>query len=102
LALAFGIPPRELARRLSARELAEYEALDRLDPFGPERGDLRMAILASLIANVNRDPKKTKAFKPLDFMPYVPEADKRAADQRDLQASILSALKPVKKRKAKR
>lgn len=88
-----------MARRLSARELAEYEALDRLDPFGPERGDLRMAILASLIANVNRDPKKTKPFKPLDFMPYVPEAEKQAAERRDLEASILAAMKPVRKKK---
>jgi hypothetical protein len=34
------------------------------------------AILA-LIANVNRDPKKTKAFKPSDFDPYA------AKDKRD-------------------
>jgi hypothetical protein len=34
------------------------------------------AILA-LIANVNRDPKKTRAFKPSDFDPY------SARDKRD-------------------
>ncbi len=30
--------------------------------------------LMALIANVNRDPKKTRVFKPTDFDPY---ADKR-------------------------
>jgi len=30
----------------------------------------RMSSLLALIANVNRDPKKTRAFKPADFNPY--------------------------------
>jgi len=29
-----------------------------------------MSSLLALIANVNRDPKKTRAFKPADFNPY--------------------------------
>ncbi|OHB56828.1 MAG: hypothetical protein A2Y07_06870 [Planctomycetes bacterium GWF2_50_10] len=34
----------------------------------------RTSALMALIANVNRDPKKTRAFKPSDFDPY---ADKK-------------------------
>jgi len=30
----------------------------------------------ALIANVNRDPKKTRAFKPSDFNPYVPKTSR--------------------------
>jgi len=35
----------------------------------------RMSSLLALIANVNRDPKKTRPFRPADFNPY--EARKR-------------------------
>ena len=31
------------------------------------------ASIMALMANVNRDPKKTRAFKPSDFNPYVPK-----------------------------
>ena len=40
-----------------------------VEPFGEERADLRAGIIASIIANVNRDPKKGKAYQPTDFMP---------------------------------
>jgi hypothetical protein len=43
-------------------------AYARLEPFGEERADLRMAVLAALIANANRDPaKKREPFTPEDF-----------------------------------
>jgi len=29
-----------------------------------------MSSLLALVANVNRDPKKTRAFRPADFNPY--------------------------------
>lgn len=31
---------------------------------------MRSGIIASILANVNRDPKKTKPFSAHDFMPY--------------------------------
>ncbi|MCL5995491.1 MAG: DUF4035 domain-containing protein [Chloroflexi bacterium] len=55
---------------MSSREFSEWMAYYNLEPFGEERADLRMAMLASLIANVNRDPRKhSKPFEPKDFMP---------------------------------
>ena len=36
------------------------------------------AAVMALLANVNRDPKKTRAFRPDDFNPYI-RAEKRAA-----------------------
>ena len=59
-----------MLRRISSQQLSEWMAFGQLEPFGEERADLRMGILAALIANVNRDPKKTpQPFTPQDFMP---------------------------------
>jgi len=55
---------------MSSREFAEWWAYYQLDPFGPERADLRNAALMALIAEMFRDPKKRgKPFEPEDFMP---------------------------------
>ena len=44
-------------------------AYARLEPFGPEADDHRMAQLLALIANVNRDPKRRKQpWTPDDFL----------------------------------
>lgn len=59
---------RELLRRIDSRELQEWQAYYELEPFGEERGDLRAGIVAATVANANRNPKKTKPFKPGDFM----------------------------------
>lgn len=58
-----GTPP------ISAEELTEWMALYRLEPWGEERGDMRAALIASIIANVNRDPKKRpQPYELKDFM----------------------------------
>ena len=55
---------------MSSKDIAEWKAYYSLEPFGEERADLRMGILASLIANVNRDTKKRQdPFVPADFIP---------------------------------
>jgi len=42
-------------------------------PWGEARGDLRMSILASLTANVHRDPKKrSRPWEPQDFLEMTP------------------------------
>jgi hypothetical protein len=64
-----GIPIDELQGRVSSRRFAEYWAFHQVEPIGPEREDLRMAIVASVVANVNRNPKKRpKPYVPKDFM----------------------------------
>lgn len=40
-----------------------------VEPFGEERADLRLGIMASLFANANRDPDKTPPFEASDFIP---------------------------------
>lgn len=98
----FGVPPRELLRRLTARELAEYEELYRIDPWGPARADLAAGIVASTIANVNRDPKRGEPFRPSDFMAYVDREEIERRDQERMNAKIVATLAPDALRKTKR
>lgn len=67
--MAFGRSLEEVQDTISCREFALWRAYQEIEPWGERRADFRMAILASLIVNVNRDPKKSRAAKPSDFMP---------------------------------
>lgn len=58
---------QELLARMSSRELSEWMAYARVEPFGEERADLRSGIVASILANVHR-PKGRKPLKPEDFV----------------------------------
>ena len=60
----------ELLARISSRELSEWLAFYKVEPFGEKRADLRAAVVAAAVANTARDPKKRKKpFTPADFMP---------------------------------
>lgn len=75
---------------ISSRAFAEWMAYSRLEPWGEDRDDLRMAIVASTIANTNRG-KNQKPYKPADFMPsFEPETEEQA--QARLLAKARSAL----------
>jgi hypothetical protein len=55
---------------LTWSQLMEWFSYSQVEPFGDERADLRMGILASVIANVNRSSKhKPTPYKPADFIP---------------------------------
>ena len=58
---------RELLARTDARELAEWQAFYRLEPWGSGEDEFRAAMIASTIANGQRK-KGQRAFKPKDFM----------------------------------
>jgi hypothetical protein len=71
LALALGMTVEEMLDRMTWAEYLEWQEYYGLEPWGEERADLRSAIVASLIANVNRDAKKQpRPYEPTDFMPY--------------------------------
>jgi hypothetical protein len=60
----------ELLACISSRELSEWRAYARLNPFGEERGDLQAGIVAATVANTARDPKRRpRPFRARDFMP---------------------------------
>ena len=62
------MPVGELLSRCSSQELTEWQAYYNIEPFGEYRADIRSAIIACVLANVNRG-KNTPAFKVDDFMP---------------------------------
>lgn len=60
----------EILARMSSHEISEWIAFANVEPFGEDRADLRAGIIASTIANANRDPdKRKKPFTPAEFMP---------------------------------
>lgn len=64
------MPVGRMLREMTALEIAEYMALERIDgPIGEIRADLRAGIVASAVANHGMSPPKTPT-RPLDFMPY--------------------------------
>lgn len=68
MALALGKTVGELSSSLSSRELMEWMAFDSMEPIGDRRGDLQNAMLMCLLANINRDPKKSP-YRVSDFIP---------------------------------
>lgn len=65
------MPVGEMLERMSSSELSEWMAFFSIEgPTGEERADWRAGMVASTIANVNRDSKRQKRpYKPEDFMP---------------------------------
>lgn len=56
--------------RISSRELSEWMIFDSVEPIGDRRSDWQFAMLAAMIANVNRDRKKrSQPYTPNDFVP---------------------------------
>jgi hypothetical protein len=92
---------RELLARTDSRELAEWQAYFRLEPFGEARADLRAGIIASTVANVHRDPRR-RPLTTRDFMPAFDESDApasppgaRAHDWRAAKAMLEAAFPPT-------
>ncbi|NBQ49118.1 MAG: DUF4035 domain-containing protein [Marivivens sp.] len=65
MALAWSCTKAEAKRRCTVREFAEWIAYDRIEPIGAVRDDIRMAILATVVAR----GAGSKTAKPKDFMP---------------------------------
>lgn len=89
LALALRCTVSELLIRVSSRELAEWQAYARLEPFGERHADLRSAIVAATMANVWRAPNSRPYSADL-FMPKVEADGEMDADQ--MLAALQSAF----------
>lgn len=57
---------RELLGRMDSRELSEWSAYYGLNPWGPERADLRAGTVAAIVANCHTTDT---TYRPSDFMP---------------------------------
>lgn len=87
------MPVGQLLARISSRELTEWQAYYRLEPFGEERADLRAGIIASTMANTARDPKKhSKPFEPREFMP---QFDDEPMDEEQEQEALWAKVNAV-------
>lgn len=88
----------ELENRIGATELDDWITFYNEEPFGPERDNWHMGVLAALFQNSKRTKKTDKVWSPLHFM-YGEKAQQR---QRDLETkktlAALSAM-AVKKKK---
>lgn len=67
LALRLGRTVEELLDALSAAELMEWMAFDRLQPIGDERADVNQAIQTSVL--VRMKAKKGARINAVDFLP---------------------------------
>jgi len=65
---------------LDAAELAEWEALYSVEPWGEVRGDLQTALLAAVLANQWREKGKSKAAVK-DFLPDYWGSKQQTPDQ---------------------
>lgn len=54
LALALGLPVREMLASMGSDELTEWMAYYQLEPFGDYRADYRSGVVASTFANAHR------------------------------------------------
>lgn len=78
---------------LTLDEYLDWQAYERFEPFEPQRADLRAAMTASLMVNL-QIPKGKPRTKAKDFMPdfdakYI---DKPAPDPRDLQNRLIACF----------
>lgn len=75
-------------------------ALYQIDPWDANRADLGFGMVASVIANVNRDPKKkAQPFSASDFMPYREQQRSDADRQRDMNRKVKAFLTTLQKPK---
>lgn len=84
---------------LSAKQLSEWEAMDRLDPIGEFRADFRMAELASVITNIAiKWSAGKKQVKLTDIMEYMPQWDVDAPKEFEVKKQSVEEMKEVFKR----
>lgn len=95
LALVLGMTVAELGQRMSSAELTEWALFFEIEPLGGD-DEWRAGMLASTIANVNRDPdKRKKAFEPTEFMrpAFVPDDQREEKEGPSLAERVNLAMR---------
>lgn len=58
-----------MLHRMTWQQLVEWRAYWSVEPFGEQRADTRSALIAMILANANRDPKRrSQPYTIKDFM----------------------------------
>jgi len=81
----------ELEADISEAELGEWMAYCRLYPFGEEFAFWDGAQVSAMVANVNRDPKKSKPASPLDYVPGKAQAARRGTRRNGTDPVLVKA-----------
>jgi len=77
--------------QMSWPQFCDWVEYAELEPFGEERADMRSALIASILANVNRDPKKkTSPYTIGDFMLFPDERSSRKSARSHGRAPLTS------------
>ncbi|MBU3694793.1 MAG: hypothetical protein FGM40_08205 [Rhodocyclaceae bacterium] len=63
---------RQLLETIDSAELAEWLAYDQIEPFGPQREDLRAGLICSTVANHSMSPPR-RPRRPSDYMLFAHE-----------------------------
>lgn len=72
--------------------LTQLNALIKAYNAGQRSQDYRTGLICALLANIHRDPKKSKAYKPEDFMPNPRKAPEKMSDEKMLsQLKLMNA-----------
>jgi hypothetical protein len=82
-------------QEVDAREFAEWMAYYNIEPFGPEREDLRAGIVACTIANVNRG-KGTRSMKPSDFVPKFGGKSRQSESEMEMRLLVWARMHNAK------
>lgn len=90
----------ELERTLTHREFLEWQALWRIQPWGPQQDDARIAVLTSIVANMFRGEDVAVA-QPWELFPWMeaPEAPQQQViggpSPEEVSANILKHFFPA-------
>lgn len=72
-------------------EYLDWQAYERLEPFEPQRADLRAAMMASTMVNL-QIPKGKPRTKAKDFMPHFDERYTAKMDAKATQAMFIAMI----------
>ncbi len=83
----------ELLARVTSRELSEWQAYYKMEPFGQQNDWLRSGTVAATIANVNRDAKKRpRPYESQDFIPQFIEEETEDKSWQQIQDKVKRVL----------
>lgn len=86
-----------MLRVLDSRQIAEWMAYFSIEPFGEHAAYWRAGVVAATIANVNRG-KRSRPYKPEDFMPPEPKPKREAQTPDEMAAVLRRTYRAAKKR----
>ena len=101
-----GIPVGELQQRVSSKEFTEYLAYFNVEPWPEERADINSASIATLLANIHRDPQKQPTpfgiqDLKIDYWKQEESQEERNEQTPEQMQGIMNNLKKTLDRKAK-